>query len=70
MSPFFIGAGPITHAQWAAVVMNHPDKLSYALQPFPSFFKGDGLPLESITWDEADESAAACPKSASPTIAC
>jgi formylglycine-generating enzyme required for sulfatase activity len=54
-SPFFIGASPITQAQWAAVVARRPDKLSYALQPFPSFFKGDGLPVESVTWNEADE---------------
>jgi formylglycine-generating enzyme required for sulfatase activity len=55
VSPFFIGAGPVTQAQWAAVVMERPDKLSYALQPFPSLFKGDGLPVESVTWNEADE---------------
>lgn len=53
--PFFIGASPITQAQWTAVVMTHSDKTSYALQPFPSFFKGDRLPVESITWNEADE---------------
>ena len=35
--------------------MTHSDKTSYALQPFPSFFKGDRLPVESITWNEADE---------------
>jgi formylglycine-generating enzyme required for sulfatase activity len=55
VSPFFIGAGPITQAQWAAVAMKRPDKTSYALEPFPSFFKGDGLPVESVTWNEATE---------------
>ena len=55
VSPFFIGAGPITQAQWAAVATAQPDKTSYGLQPFPSFFKGDGLPVESVTWNEADE---------------
>jgi formylglycine-generating enzyme required for sulfatase activity len=55
VSPFFIGAGPITQAQWSAVVTRRPDRISYALQTFPSFFKGDGLPVESITWNEANE---------------
>jgi hypothetical protein len=35
--------------------MKSPNKTFYALQPFPSFFKGDGLPVESVTWNEADE---------------
>jgi len=52
---FFIGAGPITQAQWAAVAMARPAKKSFRLDPFPSFFKGDGLPVESVTWNEADE---------------
>ena len=55
VSPFFIGASPITQAQWTVVVMKRPEKTSYVLQPFPSFFKGDGLPVESVTWDEANE---------------
>jgi formylglycine-generating enzyme required for sulfatase activity len=55
LSPFFIGASPITQAQWSAVVMRRPDKMSHALEPFPSFFKGDSLPIESVTWNEADE---------------
>ena len=55
VKPFFVGASPITQAQWAAVVTARPDKTRYALQPFPSFFKGDGLPVESVTWNEADE---------------
>jgi formylglycine-generating enzyme required for sulfatase activity len=55
VSPFFIGAGPVTQAQWPAVAMRRPDKIAYALRPFPSFFKGDRLPVESVTWNEADE---------------
>ncbi len=53
LSPFSIGAGPITQAQWAAVATAHPEKA--ALDPFPSFFKGNNLPVETITWNEADE---------------
>ncbi|MGH6797696.1 MAG: formylglycine-generating enzyme family protein, partial [Roseiarcus sp.] len=55
LGSFFIGAGPIAQAQWAAVVMARPAKKSFGLDPFPSFFKGDGLPIESVTWNEADE---------------
>jgi formylglycine-generating enzyme required for sulfatase activity len=55
VSSFFIGAAPITQAQWAAVVTRRPAKTSYGLEPFPSFFKGDDLPVESVTWNEANE---------------
>ncbi len=52
---FFIGAFPVTQAQWAAVVTTHPAKFAYELDPYPSFFKGDDLPVESIAWNQADE---------------
>lgn len=52
---FFIGAFPVTQAQWAAVVTVHPAKFAYGLDPYPSFFKGDDLPVESIAWNQADE---------------
>jgi formylglycine-generating enzyme required for sulfatase activity len=55
MRPFFIGAWPITQAQWLAVTTAHPQKASRALNPFPSFFKGADLPVETISWNEADE---------------
>lgn len=55
MHPFFIGASPVTQAQWAAVATTRTGKTSGALRPFPSFFKGDRLPVESVTWNEADE---------------
>jgi formylglycine-generating enzyme required for sulfatase activity len=52
---FFVGASPVTQAQWAAVVMAQPEKIARGLDPFPAFFKGPDLPVESISWDEADE---------------
>jgi formylglycine-generating enzyme required for sulfatase activity/uncharacterized caspase-like protein len=55
LAPFFIGAAPITQAQWLGVVMAHPGMLKYKLNPAPSFFRGTDLPVESITWYEADE---------------
>jgi formylglycine-generating enzyme required for sulfatase activity len=55
LSAFFIGASPITQAQWAAVVSAHPDRIHVDLDLSPSFFKGIDLPVESITWNEAEE---------------
>jgi formylglycine-generating enzyme required for sulfatase activity/uncharacterized caspase-like protein len=55
LGPFFIGAAPVTQAQWAAVVLAHPHRLHRDLDPKPSFFNGIDLPVESITWNEAEE---------------
>ncbi len=55
LAPFFVGSAPITQAQWLAVVMAHPAKLQYDLNPSPSFFRGIDLPVESITWYQAAE---------------
>jgi formylglycine-generating enzyme required for sulfatase activity len=52
---YFIGASPVSQGQWAAVVATHPDRISRNLDPNPSFFKGIDLPVESISWDEAEE---------------
>ena len=52
---FFIGASPVSQGQWAAVVSAHPDRIHRDLDPNPSFFKGIDLPVESISWNEADE---------------
>jgi formylglycine-generating enzyme required for sulfatase activity len=55
LKSFFIGASPVTQAQWAAVVTARPARLSHGLDPFPSSFKGRDLPVETISWYEADE---------------
>jgi formylglycine-generating enzyme required for sulfatase activity len=55
LDSFFMSARPVTQAQWAAVVSEHPAKFSRGLDPFPSFFKGDNLPVETISWNQADE---------------
>jgi hypothetical protein len=34
LKPFFIGASPVTQAQWAAVVTARPARLSHGLDPF------------------------------------
>jgi formylglycine-generating enzyme required for sulfatase activity len=55
LAPFFMSASPITQAQWAAAVLAHPNPIRRNLDPDPSFFKGIDLPVESITWDHAQE---------------
>ena len=55
LGSFYMSAWPVTQAQWAAVVTEHPAKLSHKLDPFPAFFKGDNLPVETISWNQADE---------------
>ena len=55
LAPFFIGASPVTQAQWSAAVLAHPDQIRRNLDPNSSFFKGIDLPVESITWNQAEE---------------
>jgi formylglycine-generating enzyme required for sulfatase activity len=40
--PFYLGAHQVTQAQWRAVMGDNP-----------SCFKGDDLPVESVSWEEA-----------------
>jgi formylglycine-generating enzyme required for sulfatase activity len=53
ISPFLIGQYPITQKQWQAVAAL--PKINRELKPNPSYFKGDNLPVESISWYEAVE---------------
>ncbi|MUG93071.1 SUMF1/EgtB/PvdO family nonheme iron enzyme [Scytonema sp. UIC 10036] len=53
VKPFFMGKYPVTQAQWRAVA-NLP-QINRELNPDPSRFKGDDLPVESVSWDEAVE---------------
>jgi formylglycine-generating enzyme required for sulfatase activity len=50
---FFIGKYPVTQAQWAAVAIL--PKVNIDLNPDSSHFKGNNLPVECITWDDAIE---------------
>ena len=42
LSPFWMGVVPVTQAQWAALMKSNP-----------SHFKGDGLPVEQVSWFDA-----------------
>jgi formylglycine-generating enzyme required for sulfatase activity len=55
LASFFIDASPVTQAQWTAVVLAHPNRVHRDLDPKPSFFRGVDLPVESISWNEAEE---------------
>jgi formylglycine-generating enzyme required for sulfatase activity len=55
LAAFFIGASPVSQAQWAAVISAHPDRIHLELDPSPSFFKDIDLPVESISWSQAEE---------------
>ena len=53
LTPFFLGKYPITQRQWRAVASL--PKVKQELQPNPSHFQGDNLPVESISWYDAME---------------
>ena len=50
---FFMGKYPVTQAQWRAV--GALPKIDCDLEPDPSEFKGENLPVEQISWHEATE---------------
>jgi formylglycine-generating enzyme required for sulfatase activity len=50
---FFMGQTPITQAQWRAVAKLPP--VDRKLDPDPSYFTGDSLPVERVSWHEAIE---------------
>ncbi|RAM51675.1 MAG: formylglycine-generating enzyme family protein [Hapalosiphonaceae cyanobacterium JJU2] len=50
---FFMGKYPVTQAQWRFVAAL--EQVNRELDPDPSHFKGDNLPVEQISWYEAVE---------------
>jgi formylglycine-generating enzyme required for sulfatase activity len=53
ISPFYLGKYAVTQAQWR-VVAGLP-RINRDLIPNPSAFKGDELPVEQVSWEEALE---------------
>ena len=52
---FFMGKYPITQAQWRAVANMQHLRVNKDLEPDPSYFKGDNLPVEYVFWNDAVE---------------
>ena len=53
VAAFFMGKYPITQAQWKAVAAL--PQINRELEPDPSKFKGDKLPIEQVSWHNAAE---------------
>ncbi len=53
IKPFYMGKFTVTQAQWRAVAAL--PQVSRSLNSEPSFFKGNNLPVEQISWEEAVE---------------
>jgi formylglycine-generating enzyme required for sulfatase activity len=53
VAPFFMGKFPVIQAQWR-VVAGYP-QVKQALNIHPSYYKGDHLPVENVSWDDAVE---------------
>jgi formylglycine-generating enzyme required for sulfatase activity len=53
LQPFYLGRYPITQAQWRVVAGY--ELIKQKLNPDPSICKGDNLPVDSITWQDAQE---------------
>ncbi|MCU0541122.1 MAG: bifunctional serine/threonine-protein kinase/formylglycine-generating enzyme family protein [Oscillatoriaceae cyanobacterium Prado104] len=53
VAPFLMGKYQVTQVQWLAVA--DLPKIKIDLNPHPSYFKGDDLPVEQVSWDDAIE---------------
>ncbi|MFM6429960.1 MAG: formylglycine-generating enzyme family protein [Dolichospermum sp.] len=53
ISPFSMGKYPITQAQWRVIAAL--EKVNIDLKSDPSYFKGDDLPVECVSWSHAQE---------------
>ena len=53
VQPFFMGKFQITQKQWR-VIASLP-KIERDLEPDPSHFKGNDLPVEKVSWEDAEE---------------
>lgn len=50
---FFLGKYPVTQAQWYSVAQL--PKINRDINPTPSKFRGDSLPVEQVSWQDALE---------------
>lgn len=53
ITPFYLSRYEVTQAQWRAVAAL--PRVARVLNPDPSAFKGDDLPVEQVSWEDAME---------------
>jgi formylglycine-generating enzyme required for sulfatase activity len=53
VAPFWLGKFEVTQAQWRAVARG--SQIARPLEAAPSRFKGDDLPVERVSWEDAVE---------------
>ncbi|MBD1212307.1 MAG: SUMF1/EgtB/PvdO family nonheme iron enzyme [Dolichospermum circinale Clear-D4] len=63
--PFFMGKYPVTQQQWRVVAAL--PKVNIDLKSDPSLFKGDNLPVERVSWNDAQEFCARLSRMANKT---
>ena len=63
--PFFMGKYPVTQQQWRVVAAL--SKVNIDLKSDPSYFKGDNLPVECVSWNDAQEFCARLSRMANKT---
>jgi formylglycine-generating enzyme required for sulfatase activity len=63
--PFFMGKYPVTQQQWRVVAAL--PKVNIDLESDPSCFKGDNLPVECVSWNDAQEFCARLSRMANKT---
>jgi formylglycine-generating enzyme required for sulfatase activity len=63
--PFFMGKYPVTQKQWRAVAAL--GKVNIDLESDPSRFKGDNLPVDRVSWNDAQEFCARLSQMANKT---
>jgi formylglycine-generating enzyme required for sulfatase activity len=63
--PFFMGKYPVTQQQWRVVAAL--PKVNIDLKSDPSYFKGDNLPVECVSWNDAQEFCARLSQMANKT---